>query len=138
MDLNQVLAIANKIKLKKEGVATLQTFFIFFFASIENLIRHGYGIVTGLILLAMVFLGNRFGREGVAYVAVVTVPLAFAATAIFWALIAYNIHIMKVGVEIVGALASMAPWLLLGALYGWYNFLHQRAQKRVATARARA
>ena len=138
MDYQEVLKVLNKIKLKKEGVATLQVFFIFFFASIENLIRHGYGILTGIILLAMVYLGNRFGREGVAYVAVVTVPLAFAATSIFWALLAYNIHIMKVGVEIIGALASMAPWLLAGALYGWYNFLHLRAQNKVARARARA
>ena len=138
MDYKATLAILNKIKLKKEGVATLQTFFIFFFASIENLIRHGYGIVTGIVLLAMVYLGNRFGREGVAYVAVVTPPLAFAATSLFWAFIQYNIHFMKLGVEFVGALASVAPWLLLGALYGWYNFLHLRAESRVAKARARA
>ena len=138
MHIKQIMAMLNKIKLKKEGVATLQTFFIFFFASIENLIRHGYGIVTGVILLAVVFLGNRFGRDGVAYVAVVTPPLAFAATSIFWAFIQYNIHIMKFGVEFIGALASVAPWLLLGALYGWYNFLHLRAEGRVAKARARA
>lgn len=138
MDINQLLKTLNKIKLKKEGVATLQTFFIFIFASLENLIRHGYGIITGLILFAMVILGNRFGREGVAYVAVVTPPLAFAATALFWAFMAYTINVMKVGVEFIGALASVAPWLLLGAIYGWYNFLHQRAQKRVANARARA
>ena len=138
MDINQLLKTLNKIKLKKEGVATLQTFFIFIFASLENLIRHGYGIITGLILFAMVILGNRFGRECVAYVAVVTPPLAFAATALFWAFMAYTINVMKVGVEFIGALASVAPWLLLGAIYGWYNFLHQRAQKRVANARARA
>lgn len=138
MDINQLLKTLKKIKLKKEGVATLQTFFIFIFASLENLIRHGYGIITGLILFAMVILGNRFGREGVAYVAVVTPPLAFAATALFWAFMAYTINVMKVGVEFIGALASVAPWLLLGAIYGWYNFLHQRAQKRVANARARA
>jgi ATP/ADP translocase len=138
MDFQKVLKVLNKIKLKKEGVATLQTFFIFFFASIENLFRHGYGIITGFVILAMVFLGNRFGREGVAYVAVVTPPLAFAATALFWAFIQYNIHIMKFGVEFVGALASVAPWLLLGALYGWYNFLHLRAQHKVTAARARA
>lgn len=136
--LDETLKVLNKIKLKKEGVATLQSFFIFFFASIENLIRHGYGIVTGLVLFAVVILGNRFGREGVAYVAVVTPPLAFAATSLFWALIAYNIRIMKVGLEFIGALSSVAPWLIIGALYGWYNFLHQRAQKRIYAARARA
>ena len=137
-NLDNTLKVLNKIKLKKEGVATLQAFFIFFFASIEHLIRRDYGIVTGVIILAMFILGNRFGRDGVAYVAVVTPPLAFGATALFWAFISYNIRIMKVGLELIGSLASVAPWLILGAIYGWYTFLHQRAQKRIATARARA
>ena len=131
------LSVLNQIKLKKEGVATLQTFFIFIFASLEYLIRHGFGIITGLMLLAVVILGNRFGRQGVAYVAVVTPPLAFASTALFWAILANNIHITKVFVDFVGALASAGLWLMLGALVGWYTFLHQRSQKNIAVARER-
>ena len=136
MDLNQIIKVLNKIKLKKEGVVTLQIFFIFFFASIENLIRHSYGIVSGLVVFAMFILGNRFGRPGVAYVAAVTPPIGFAVTVLFWAIMANTIHITKVAVEVIGGLASIAPWLLLGAIYGWYTFLHQRAQKKIATARA--
>jgi len=136
MDINQVIKILNKIKLKKEGVATLQIFFIFFFASIENLIRHSYGIVSGLVVLAMFILGNRFGRPGVAYVAAVTPPIGIAATVLFWAIMANTIHITKVAVEFIGGLASVAPWLVFGAIYGWYTFLHQRAQRKIATARA--
>lgn len=132
------LELLNKIKLKKEGVASLQSLIIFIFASLENLIRHGYGILTGIILLAVVISGNRFGRAGVAYVAVVTPPIAFAATALFWSFVSNNIHIAKVAVDFVGGLASAAPWLLLGALYGWYNFLRQRAERNVAAARSRA
>ena len=131
------LSVLNKIKLKKEGVATLQVFFIFIFSSLEYLIRHGYGIVTGLVLLLMVILGNRFGRPGVAYVAVVTPPIAFAGTALFWSLISNNIHITKLIVDFIGALASAAPWLIIGAIFGWYTFLHQRALKRLADARNR-
>ena len=127
----------NKIKLKKEGVATLQTFFIFIFASLEHLIRQSYGIVTGLIVLAVAVLGNRFGRAGVSYVAAVTPPLAFGATALLWSLFAYNIHITKVAVDLIGSLASIAPWMILGAIYGWYNFFNQRAKNKVATARSR-
>ena len=136
MDLNQIIKVLNKIKLKKEGVATLQIFFIFFFASIENLIRHSYGIVSGLVVFAMFILGNRFGRPGVAYVAAVTPPIGFGVTVLFWAIMTNTFHITKVAVEVIGGLASIAPWLLLGAIYGWYTFLHQRAQKKVATARA--
>lgn len=134
MDLNTL----DKIKLKKEGVATLQSFFIFIFASIEYLIRHSYGIVSGLVLFAVVILGNRFGRKGVAYVAVVTPPIAFAATVLFWAILANNIHIAKLLVDFIGALASAGPWLILGALFGWYNFLHQRSQKQISDARKRS
>ena len=132
------LSVLNKIKLKKEGVATLQTFFIFFFSTIEYLIRHSYGIVTGLVIFAVVILGNRFGRPGVAYVAAVTPPIAFAATSLFWAVIANNIHIAKLLVDFIGALASAAPWLILGAAFGWYTFLNQRAKRRVSDARNRA
>ncbi|MGI9198442.1 MAG: hypothetical protein ACR2I9_01860 [Candidatus Nanopelagicaceae bacterium] len=128
----------SKIKLKKEGVATLQAFFIFIFASLEHLIRQGYGIVTGLVLLAVVILGNRFGRAGVAYAAAVTPPIAFGVTALFWSILAYNIHITKVAVDLIGSLASVAPWLILGAIFGWYTFLHQRAQKQVAATRNRS
>ena len=131
------LSVLNKIKLKKEGVATLQIFFIFLFSSLEYLIRHSYGIVTGLIIFAVAVLGNRFGRSGVAYVAAVTPPIAFAATALFWAILADNIHITKLLVDFVGALASAAPWLILGAAFGWYKFLHQRAQQRITNARNR-
>lgn len=127
----------NKIKLKKEGVATLQTFFIFIFASLEHLIRQSYGIVTGLIVFAVAVLGNRFGRAGVSYVAAVTPPLAFGATALLWSLLAYNIHFTKVAVDLIGSLASIAPWMILGAIYGWYTFLNQRAKNKVATARSR-
>ena len=58
------LSVLNKIKLKKEGVATLQTFFIFFFSTIEYLIRHSYGIVTGLVIFAVVILGLQIGGRG--------------------------------------------------------------------------
>jgi hypothetical protein len=129
MDYKQILATLNKIKLKKEGVATLQAFLIFFFGSVENLIRHGYGIVTGFILLAVVILGNHFGREGVAYVAVVTPPLAFAATALLWAILTVQHSHHESWRRIYWCASHQLPqWLILGALYGWYNFLHLRAQ----------
>ena len=96
------LSVLNKIKLKKEGVATLQVFFIFAFSSLEYLIRHGYGIVTGVVIFLVVILGNRFGRAGVAYAAAVTPPLAFAATALFWSVISNNIHITKLLVDLIG------------------------------------
>ena len=72
--LDKTLKVLNKIKLKKEGVATLQSFFIFFFASIENLIRHGYGIVTGLVLFAVVILDRKSTRLNSSHVSESRMP----------------------------------------------------------------
>ena len=132
------LDVLNKIKLKKEGIATLQVFFIFIFGSLEYIVRHSFAIITGIVVLLMFILGNRFGRPGVAYVAAVTPPLAFAVLAFIWAFAANTIHLAKLGVDFIGSLASVGPWLLVGAIYGWYTFLHQRAQKQVSDARSRA
>jgi hypothetical protein len=42
-----------------------------------------------------------------------------------------------VGVDFIAALASVAPFLLVGALYTWFSFLNEKAKskpsKRVAT-----
>ena len=59
------LDVLNKIKLKKEGIATLQVFFIFVFGSLEYIVRHSFAIITGVVVLLMFILGNRFGRPGV-------------------------------------------------------------------------
>ena len=70
--------------LKKEGVVVLQSFFIALFTSFELLIRSGAGIVSGIIICLVLFGGIRFGRKGTTYVAVVTPPLAFAATVLLF------------------------------------------------------
>ena len=112
--------------LKKEGVATLQTLAIVIFSGIENLFRQGFGILTGLIMLAAFVLGNRYGRPGTAYVAAVTPPLAFGGFALLLSIFHNGIHISKLFIDFIGSLASIAPWMLLGALFAWYQFLRWR------------
>jgi hypothetical protein len=121
--------------LKKEGVVVLQSLFIFFFGSIELIFRGGAGIVTGVILCAVLYGGLRFGRKGTTYVSVVTPPLSFAATVLFWALIHDGIHISRIGIDFVASLASIAPYLLLSAIYGWFVFLNEKAKSRPTTKR---
>ena len=110
-------------KLKKEGVVTLQTFFIALFGSVEYALRHSFGIVTGVVLLAVVILGNLYGRKGVSFAAVVTPPIIFAALALIWAISSNGTHVSRIGVDFTGSLASIAPWLITGALYGWVAYL---------------
>ena len=116
--------------LKKEGVVVLQTLFITLFTLLELWIRSGVGIVTGLVLGLSVFAGIRFGRKGTRYVSVVTPPLAFAATVLINAIISHGISLSRVGIDFVAALASVAPYLIVGALYGWFMFFDEKAKTR--------
>jgi hypothetical protein len=116
--------------LKKEGVVILQTFFIALFAGFELLIRSGAGIVSGVIICAVLFGGIRFGRSGTAYVAVVTPPLAFAATVITYLILTIGISPTRLGLDFIASLASIAPYLLVSALYGWFMFLNEKAKAR--------
>jgi len=122
--------------LKKQGIVVIQSFFIGFFTFIELWLRSGVGIITGVVILACFYGGIRFGRPGTTYVAVVTPPLAFAATAIFWTLIFDGFRPSRVGIDVIAALASEAPFLIIGAIYGWFVFLNAKAKKKPPKARA--
>ena len=116
--------------LKKEGVVVLQTLFIALFTLLELWLRSGVGIVTGLILCLAVFGGVRFGRTGTRYVSVVTPPLAFAATVLVNVIINDGIKITRVGIDFIAALASVAPYLIISALYGWFMYFNEKAKSR--------
>ena len=116
--------------LKKEGVVVLQTLFIALFTLLELWIRSGVGIVTGLILCVSVFAGIRFGRKGTRYVSVVTPPLAFAATVFIYAIASHGISFSRVGIDFIAALASVAPYLIISALYGWFMYFNEKAKTR--------
>lgn len=116
--------------LKKQGVVVLQTLFIALFTVLELWIRSGVGIVTGVILCIAVFGGVRLGRSGTRYVSVVTPPLAFAGTILVSVIAADGIKISRVGIDFIAALASVAPYLIISALYGWFMYFNEKAKSR--------
>ena len=116
--------------LKKQGVVVLQTLFIALFTLLELWIRSGVGIVTGVILCIAVFGGVRLGRSGTRYVSVVTPPLAFAGTILVSVMAADGIKISRVGIDFIAALASVAPYLIISALYGWFMYFNEKAKSR--------
>lgn len=116
--------------LKKQGVVILQTLFIALFTVLELWIRSGVGIVTGVILCIAVFGGVRLGRSGTRYVSVVTPPLAFAGTILVSVIAADGIKISRVGIDFIAALASVAPYLIISALYGWFMYFNEKAKSR--------
>ena len=121
--------------LKKEGVVVLQSFFIALFTAIELLFRIGAGIISGLILCLVLFGGIRFGRKGTTYVAVVTPPLAFAATVLLYQLLSVGLKPSRLGLDFIASLASIAPYLLVSAIYGWFIFFNEKAKARGPKAR---
>ena len=135
MSLSSKIAIQGP-GLKKQGIIVLQTFFIGFFTFIELWLRSGVGIITGVIILLSFYGGLRFGRPGTTYVAVVTPPLAFAFSALVWTIILVGFRPSRVVIDVVAALASEAPFLIIGALYGWFIFLNAKAKKRPPKTRA--
>ena len=116
--------------LKKEGIVFLQSLFIAVFVLLEMWIRGGSGILSGLVLIVVTYGAIAYGRPGTRYVSAVTPPLAFAATALFYTLLHDGIRISRVGVDFMASLASVAPFLLISALYGWYQFLNEKAKQR--------
>ena len=121
--------------LKKEGIVLLQTIFIGFFTFIELWLRSGVGILTGVMILGSFYGGLRFGRPGTMYVSVVTPPLTFAIQVFFWLLVFDGFRPSRVGIDFIAALASQAPFLIIGAFYGWFVYLNAKAKSKPSKAR---
>ena len=116
--------------LKKQGVLVIQSFFIFIFTTLELLVRGGAGAISGIVLVVVLYGGIRFGRKGTTYISVVTPPLAFAATALIYLILTVGIKPSRLGIDFIASLASVAPFLLISAIYGWFIFLNEKAKLR--------
>ena len=121
--------------LKKQGVVVLQIFLIALFTFAELTLRSGTGILTGLVIVLTTFGGIRFGRPGTRYVSVVTPPLVLGAVVTIYYIIADGLAITRLGIDILASLASVGPWLLASALYGWFMFFNEKAKARKPKSR---
>jgi hypothetical protein len=138
--------MANKKKLpaitgpglKKEGIVVLQTFFIALFTFLEISIRNGAGFLSGIVLIAVTYGGVAYGRPGTRYVSAVTPPLAYAATTLTYTIFNVGLSISRLGVDFIASLASVAPYLLIASIYGWFQFLNEKAKSRPSKARVAA
>ena len=123
--------IKNPIKgagLTKPGVAILQFALIFLVAMIEIFFRANVGFLTGIGIWAAYYGAFIYGRAGTTYVAVVNPPIAFAlATLILLPSVGgFSLSITRLGVDLVSGLASVAPFLISGALFGWFYYFKKR------------
>jgi hypothetical protein len=124
--------------LKKEGIVVLQTLFIALFTFLELTFRNGAGFLSGIVLIAVTYGGVAYGRPGTRYVSAVTPPLAYAATTLIYTIFNVGLSISRLGVDFIASLASVAPYLLIASIYGWFQFLNEKAKSRPSKARATA
>jgi hypothetical protein len=124
--------------LKKEGVVVLQTLFIALFTFLELTFRNGAGFLSGIVLIAVTYGGVAYGRPGTRYVSAVTPPLAYAATTLTYTIFNVGLSISRLGVDFLASLASVAPYLLIASIYGWFQFLNEKAKNRPSKARVAA
>lgn len=118
-------ATSNK-GLTKPGVIVLQTFFIGLVATIEIVVRHGVGVYTGVMIVLAVLGTTRFGRSGTEYVSAATAPLVFAIVTFLVTAFTDSFHVSRVGVDFASSLASVAPYLIVGAAYGWFSYFRAK------------
>jgi len=116
--------------LKKQGVVVLQSLLIFIFVWLEMWIRGGAGILSGLVIALVTYGGIAYGRTGTRYVAAVTPPLAYAATTLIYTIFSDGLRPSRIGIDFIASLASVAPFLLISALYGWFMFFNEKAKSR--------
>ena len=114
--------------LTKPGIVILQFALIAFVAMIEIFFRSNVGFLTGLAIWTSYYGALIYGRPGTTYVAVVNPPIAFGAAAILLlpTVGGFSLSITRLGVDLVSGLASVAPFLLSGALFGWWYYFKER------------
>jgi hypothetical protein len=108
--------------LTKAGVAVLQFLIIFFFAAIELLFRHCYGIITGLALWIAFFGGTYLGRKGTAYVNAVAPPISLLITSVLLmpTIGGGSLKPTKFLLDLIAGLSAVAFYLLSGAAVAWF------------------
>ena len=121
-------ATSNK-GLTKPGVVVLQSFFIGLVSTIEIVFRHGVGVYTGVMICLAVLGTTRFGRSGTEYVSAATAPLAFATVTFLVTAVTDSFHVSRLGVDFVSSLASVAPYLIVAALYGWFSYFRAKRER---------
>ncbi|MBM3655785.1 MAG: hypothetical protein FJW91_02350 [Actinobacteria bacterium] len=124
-------AIRSPIKgagLTKPGVVILQFLAIALVAVIEIFFRSNVGFLTGLAIWASHYGALIYGREGTTYVAVVNPPLAFGLATILLlpSVGGEGLSITRLGIDLVSGLASVAPFLITGSIFGWWYYFKER------------
>ena len=95
---------------------------------IEIFFRSNVGFLTGIAILLAYYLAFIYGRSGTTYVSVVNPPIAFAFSTLILlpSVGGLSLSITRLGIDLITGLASVAPFLIIGASYGWWYYFKER------------
>ncbi|NBY31936.1 MAG: hypothetical protein EBQ60_05270 [Actinobacteria bacterium] len=122
--------------LTAPGVVILQFVFIGFWAMVEIFFRSNVGRTYWNCYLAFLLRWHQTWSPGTLYPAIVNPPIAFAV-AIFFLMPTVggsSLRISRIGVDLVTGLASVAPFLITGALLGWGFYITKKRQSSLTSA----
>jgi len=107
------------------GIVILQGLLILIAETLEYAIGK-IGAITGIALLLAIGGGIYLGRKGSEFANAVNPPLAFLFSTILvlCTLGGVGLHVARLGLDLVTALAGVAPYLLIGALLSWGYYIY--------------
>ena len=83
---------------------------------------------TGITLVICSIAGLILGRRGTSFTNAINPPLAFFfATILIMALFGgADLHPNRIGLDLITAMANVAPYLILSSVIGWVGFAIKR------------
>ena len=113
--------------LKAPGIVVIQFIFIFIVESIDYLIEK-VGLLTGIALILLTLAGLILGRKGTALTNAINPPIAFFFSTLFVMSIfgGAGLHPTRIGLDLVTAMSSIAPYLIVSAIIGWAGYFLKR------------
>ena len=113
--------------LKAPGIVVIQFLFIFIVESIDYLIEK-VGILTGIALILFTIAGIVLGRTGTALTNAINPPIAFFFSTLFVMSLfgGAGLHPTRIGLDLVTAMSSIAPYLIVSAIIGWVGYFLKR------------
>ena len=113
--------------LKPAGIVVLQLFLIFLFESIEYALGK-VGLITGIVIILLTLAGLVLGRSGTALTNAINPPIAFFISTLLIMSIfgGAGLHPTRIGLDLVTAMSSIAPFLITAAVIGWIGYFLKR------------
>ena len=113
--------------LKTPGIVVIQFLFIFIVESIDYLIEK-VGALTGIALILFTIAGLILGRTGTALTNAINPPIAFFFSTLFVMSLfgGAGLHPTRIGLDLVTAMSSIAPYLIVSTIIGWAGYFLKR------------